>query len=107
MTPATQGETWVASCSNASVSTNPSPVTVTYGESTATFTATGGGTPAPTVQWQVSTGGPFTNLSNSATYSGVTTTTLTVSNPTVSLSGNLYRAVFTNTCNGTQTANST
>src|SRR6266404_121211 len=107
MTPATQGETWVASCSNASVSTNPSPVTVTYGDSTATFTATGGGTPAPTVQWQVSTGGPFTNLSNSATYSGVTTGTLTITGPTVSLSGNQYRAVFTNTCNGTQTANST
>ncbi|MDQ1637411.1 MAG: hypothetical protein QOF62_750, partial [Pyrinomonadaceae bacterium] len=108
LTAATQVETWLASCSNASVTTNPSPVTVTYGDSSATFTATGGGTPAPTVQWQVSSGGgPFTNLSNNSTYSGVTTTTLTVSNPTVSLSGNQYRAVFTNTCGGTQTATST
>src|SRR5205085_1195070 len=29
-----------------------------------------------------------------------------ITSPTVSLSGNQYRAVFTNTCNGTQTANS-
>ena len=94
----------VNACSAASVATNPANQTVTYGASSAAFTATGGGTPSPTVQWQVSTnsGGTWTNVS-----SGGTSSTLTVSNPVVSQSGNQYRAVFTNTCNGTKTATST
>ena len=83
--------------------TEPNP-TVTYGAASASFTAAASGSPAPTVQWQVSTGGPFTNLANNATYSGVTSGTLTINSPTVSLSGNQYRAVFTNSC-GTATSN--
>ena len=35
---------------------------------------------------------------------GETGTTLALTQPTVAMSGNRYRAVFTNTCNGTQTA---
>jgi len=91
-----------------SVTTQPTSQTVTYGAATATFSAAAAGSPAPTVQWQLSTnsGGSWSNLSNVAPYSGVTTGTLTITSPTVSLSGNQYRAVFTNTCNGTQTANS-
>ena len=79
---------------------------MTYGAASASFSAAASGSPAPTVQWQVSTGGPFTDLANNATYSGVTSGTLTINNPAVSLSGNQYRAVFTNTCSGTQTATS-
>src|ERR1051326_9416424 len=60
------------------------------------------GNPVPTVQWQLSTdnGVTWTNIS------GATSTTLTVTNPSVSAGGNQYRAVFTNTCNGNQTATS-
>ena len=96
-------------CTSPSVTTNPSNVTKTYGDASATFTAAASGTPAPTVQWQVSTngGGSFSNLSNGGNISGATTDTLTISNPTVAMSGNQYHAVFTNTCNGTQTATST
>src|SRR5204863_10081851 len=91
-----------------SVTTQPTSQTVTYGAASVSFTSAASGTPAPTVQWQVSTnnGVSFSNLSNVAPYSGVTTGTLTITSPTVSLSVNQYRAVFTNTCNGTQTANS-
>jgi uncharacterized repeat protein (TIGR01451 family) len=67
------------------------------GSGTITFTAAASGTPTPTVQWQVSTNGgaTYTNVP------GATSTTLTLtSSPT--LDGNLYRAVFTNTC-GTAT----
>ena len=72
------------------------------------FTATANGNPTPTVQWQVSTngGGSFSNLSNGGNISGATTGTLTISNPTVATPADQYRAVFTNTCNGTQTATS-
>jgi hypothetical protein len=93
-------------CTNPSVTTQPTNQTVTYGTASVSFTSAASGTPTPTIQWQVSTGGPFSNLANNATYSGVTTGTLTVSDPGVSLSGNQYRVVFTNTCGGPQTANS-
>jgi uncharacterized repeat protein (TIGR01451 family) len=97
----------VASCTVPNVSTNPSNVSVTYGDASATFTSTASGSPTPTVQWQVNSAGTWTNLTNASPYSGVTTTTLTISSPTVSLNGNQYRAVFTNTCGGSSSANST
>ncbi len=77
------------------VTTNPVDVTVTSGN--ATFTAAASGSPAPTVQWQVSTNGgsTFTNIS------GATSTTLTFATDP-SQNGNKYRAVFTNSC-GTAT----
>jgi CSLREA domain-containing protein len=70
------------------VDTNPTDQTVCDGH-TATFTAAASGFPAPTVQWQVSTGGgPFTNIS------GATSTTLMFT-ATLADNGNQYRAVFT------------
>src|SRR5204863_570108 len=72
------------------VVTAPTNQTVTYGNS-ATFSASATGVPAPTVQWQVSTDGG-TSWNN---VQGATTTSLTLTQPGVSLSGNRYRAVFT------------
>jgi uncharacterized protein YjbI with pentapeptide repeats len=88
-------------CTAASVATHPSAQSITYGDN-ATFTAAGAGNPAPTVQWQRSTddGTSWNDVS------GATTTTLTVTKPAVSESGDRYRAVFTNTCSGTHTATS-
>jgi len=65
---------------------------------TATFTVAADGTPAPTLQWQRSTnaGLTWTNLTNSAPFSGVTTTTLSVGPTAVSMNGHQYRAVATN-----------
>jgi glucose/arabinose dehydrogenase len=86
------------------ITTQPSNQTVNAGQ-TATFTVAASGTPTPTYQWQVSTGGgPFTNLTNTAPYSGVTTTTLTITGVTAGLSGNQYRAVATNSV-GSATSN--
>jgi len=89
-------------CSATFVTTNPSNLTVVAGQD-ATFSAAAGGDPAPTVQWQVSTNGgtTWTNIS------GATSMTRTITAPTVSLNGNQYRAVFTNSCGGTQTATTT
>ena len=58
---------------------------------TATFTAAASGSPAPTVQWQVSSGGPFANIP------GATTTTLSFA-AVAADNGKQYRAVFTNSC---------
>ena len=61
----------------------------------ATFSVTVTGT-SPNYQWQESTNGgtTFTNITNGGVYSGATTSTLTITNPPVSMSGNLYRVVI-------------
>ncbi len=71
------------------VTLNPSDTTVCDG-STATFTAAAAGTPAPTIQWQVSAGGgPFADIT------GATSSTLSFT-ATTAENGNQYRAVFSN-----------
>jgi Tol biopolymer transport system component len=72
------------------VTTSPSNLTITTGQ-TASFTASANGMPSPTIQWQVSTdgGATFTDIP------GATSTTLTFT-ATLSQTGNLYQAVFTN-----------
>jgi hypothetical protein len=53
-----------------------------------------------TYQWQVSTngGGLYTNLVNSAPYSGVTTNTLVITGATLSMNGYRFRVVINGTC---------
>jgi large repetitive protein len=87
-------------CTAASVTTQPSDVLTTYGDGNVQFIAQASGTPTPTVQWQVNTGSGFNDIV------GATSDTLTIIHPTVAMSGNQYKAVFTNTCGGTQTATS-
>ncbi len=54
------------------------------------------GTGPHTYQWQVSiAGGAFTNIANSGVYSGVTTPTLTITAPAVTMNGYQYRAIVT------------
>ncbi len=74
--------------------------------STATFSVTATG--KNNYQWQVSTDGGSTwnNISNGGIYSGVTTDTLTVSNPPTADNGYEYRCVLTSvTCGGTLNSN--
>src|SRR5215211_1212333 len=83
------------------VTTQPQDKSITYGDS-ASFTANANGT-NPSVQWQVlgtGAGATWTNLA------GETNNALTLNNPAVADSGKQYRAVFTNTCNGTNNATS-
>jgi subtilisin-like proprotein convertase family protein len=65
----------------------------------ATFSvAVTAGTGPHSYQWQVSTagvGGPFNNIANGGVYSGVTTATLTITAPPVSMNGYRYRCVVT------------
>ena len=49
-------------------------------------------------QWQVSTGGPYVNITNGGFYSGATTNSLMISAATTMLSGNVYRCILTGNC---------
>jgi hypothetical protein len=96
--------TWVVDAAPA-IASHPANQGVTTGQN-AQFVVAASGTPFPTYQWQVSanSGSTWADLTNVAPYSGVTTTTLTVTAATLGLSGNQYCAVATNTA-GTATSN--
>ncbi|KAA5535356.1 Ig-like domain-containing protein [Paenimyroides baculatum] len=49
-------------------------------------------------QWQVNSGSGFIDLVNDATYSGVTTNTLTITNATRSLNGYSYKLIVKSNC---------
>jgi len=78
-----------------SVTTNPTNQTVATGGTT-TFTAAASGNPTPTVQWEVSTGSGFTELTDTGVYSGSGSDTLTITAATQTMNGYQYEAVFTN-----------
>jgi len=81
------------------ITAQPSSSTVCATQNTS-FSAAANGT-AITYQWQVSTagcGGPFTNLVNGAPYSGVTTSTLSITNATAAMNGYAYHLVVNGTC---------
>nr|WP_199000327.1 T9SS type A sorting domain-containing protein [Flavobacterium sp. ASV13] len=69
---------------------NPANRTICPGGNT-TFNVTA--TNATSYKWQVNTGSGFTDLTNGAPYSGVTTATLTITGATTSMNGYLYRCV--------------
>lgn len=73
------------------ITTQPVNASVAAGGST-TFSVVASN--AIAYQWQVNTGSGYTNVSNSATYSGATSATLTV-NPTIGMNGYLYQCVVT------------
>ncbi|MFN3404242.1 MAG: immunoglobulin domain-containing protein [Cytophagaceae bacterium] len=107
--------TSVASCfpavysSEATLNVNPSPSiigqpedkSICSGNSTS-FTVSANH--ANNYQWQVSTGGAFTNLSNNATYSGVNSATLQVANAGTSMNGYKYRCITYGSCLPNQTS---
>jgi uncharacterized repeat protein (TIGR02543 family) len=83
---------------------NPDDASITYGGNIS-FTATAGGDPSPTVQWQVDTGSGFGDISDGGVYGGATTTTLNLTTPPVSYNGYKYQAVFTNGVSPDATSN--
>jgi hypothetical protein len=76
--------------SNIGIVTNPQPQTANAGQSV-TFSASATGSPAPAVQWQVSTNGSaFRNIP------GATSDTLKLTDLTAAQNNNEYLALFTN-----------
>jgi hypothetical protein len=81
-------------CTAPTITTNPVTRNICTGANT-TFTAAVTG--ATAYKWQVDTGsGTFTDVTNSAPYSGATTVTLTITNVPASYSGYRYRLVAIN-----------
>ncbi len=80
------------------VLTHPVNRTIAMGQNT-TFAITATGT-GISYRWQVSDDGgtSWTDLTNIAPYSGTTTATLSITNASLSLDGNLYRCRVTGTC---------
>ncbi|MFM9988766.1 MAG: hypothetical protein ACKVOV_09055, partial [Flavobacterium sp.] len=81
------------SCVAPVVTSNPPNRTICSGGNT-TFGVVATG--ATAYQWQVNTGSGFTNLTNGAPYSNVTTNIMTITGATSGMSGYLYRCVISN-----------
>jgi formylglycine-generating enzyme required for sulfatase activity len=79
------------------ITTHPQNITVPA-DASASFTVAASGTPTPTYQWERKPSGSSTwsNLTNSGSYSGATTATLTVSSTTPAMSGDQFRCVASN-----------
>jgi alpha-tubulin suppressor-like RCC1 family protein len=79
------------------ITVQPADAGVSPGDATSfTATVTAGSAPVA-YQWQLSTDGgtTWTNVTNSAPYSGATTTTLAIANVTMSMKGYSYKLVIT------------
>ena len=98
--------TGAAACTPPALTLQPASQTVTYGDTSVSFTSDASGDPMPTVYWEVDSGGGFVPLANDSTVSGADTTTVTIVDPHVLMTGNAYRTVFTNECGGTQVTSS-
>ncbi len=87
------------------IAASPITTTINSGQN-ATFTVTASGSGPFTYQWQLLPSGSSTwsNLSATSTYSGVTSTTLTVAAATVLLDSTQYRCVVTNVLGSTNSA---
>lgn len=90
-------------CIAPTVSTHPADQSVCAATAT-TFSVAATGSPTFTYQWQVDQGSGFTNLTNVAPYSNVTTATLNISSVT-GLNGYKYQCVVTGACAPTATSN--
>ena len=88
----------------ATITASPVSLTVPPGGS-GTFTAGGGGTPAPTFQWQrlPAGGATWASLADNATYAGSATATLMVNGASLAMHGDQFRCVATNP-NGSATS---
>lgn len=92
----------VGVCINPSISVQPtSPSSVCAGTGTPTMSVTASGT-GLSYQWYIDGSTPLTNT---APYSGATSATLTITNPSYSLNGKQYKVVVTGACGSPVTSN--
>jgi hypothetical protein len=85
-------------CFAVGITTQPANVIICNGGTgTLNIATTGTGI---TYQWQVSTdgGANYSNISNGSLYSGVTTSSLTITGATLSMNGYKYRVILNGTC---------
>jgi hypothetical protein len=96
-------ELYYITCINPSITSQPQNLTKCTGDNA---TLTVAATSTNTYQWQVNTGSGFTNLSNGGNYSGVTSSTLSISSIPQSFTGYTYRCILTGTCPNNVTSSS-
>jgi hypothetical protein len=91
-----------------SISTQPGSQTTTPGQN-AGFTVVANGSPAPSLRWQRQASGSstWTNLSDTATYTGTGTATLTVNSVTAATNGDSFQCVITNSSGSVTTTPAT
>ncbi len=100
-TPPTGNTLTIASCTALSITSQAvSPTAVCEGSGTAKIYTHLIGTAPFTYQWKENN----VPISNNATYSGATSDTLKITNPSLSLNGNTYKCVVSN-CAGTDSTN--
>jgi hypothetical protein len=89
----------------AQIATQPTNVKAIAGKA-ATISYAASGTPAPFSQWQISLDGGSTwgNLNDDGQFSGTTSATLVINSANVSMTGDVFRAVATNS-GGSATSN--
>lgn len=89
------------------VDTAPSAQTVT-GPAAASFDVVASIDPAGTLeyQWQISTGGAYSDIADAGVYSGATTDTLAISDST-GLDGNRYRVIVSEAADNAETQTTT
>ncbi|WP_299212175.1 immunoglobulin-like domain-containing protein [uncultured Aquimarina sp.] len=80
---------------NPAITSQPSDVSICEGDATS-FSVSG--SDYDSLQWQVDDGSGWSNISNDSTYSGATSTTLTITNPSFSMDAYGYRMQLTNNC---------
>ena len=85
-------------CFAGAISTQPSNTSICNGGNGSISIATTGS--SLTYQWQLSTNGgsSYSNITNAAPYSGVTTTTLNITGTTTAMNAYKYRAVINGLC---------
>jgi len=98
---ATSASSSLTVISSPSITSSPASASVTT-SGTATFVAGASGT-GLSYQWQVNSGSGFANVSGGV-YSGGTTATLSVTNPSLTMNSYSYQCVVSNSC-GTATTN--
>jgi len=86
------------------ITTQPISTSVVSGVSTQLFVQTSD--TFHTIQWQVDNGIGFIDLTNAGPYSGVTTDTLHISAPPISINNNHYRCIVRNAIGCVDTSNS-
>jgi len=90
-----------AGVNTSSITSQPSNQSVADGVN-ASFSVTASN--VASYQWQENQTGTWNNLSNSAPYSGVTTSTLSIVPATFAMTGYQYRCIITSACSGSVTS---
>ncbi|MCX6296677.1 MAG: T9SS type A sorting domain-containing protein [Bacteroidetes bacterium] len=86
------------------ITLQPNIIDVCQGNTTSISITTTG--TSLTYQWQVNSGSGFVDLTNTAPYSGVTTSSLTITAATMALNGSIYHCIISGVCSPAVISNS-